>query len=244
VADISKNRSNGECSSVSVILIVRNGQSLIAEALDSVFQSTIKPAEILVVDGGSTDRTIEIAQSFPLVRVIHQTSTGIARAYNEGIARAQGEFIAFISHDDLWLPGKLDRQTAYMRHNPNVLYTVAMVQHVLVPGSAVPPGFRRELLERPVPGMLMETLVARQRVFARVGGFDPQFAIAEDTDWFARARDANIEMALLPDVLLHKRIHGANASLTELRSNQLLLHAMRRSVMRKKALAGGSRGAR
>jgi glycosyltransferase involved in cell wall biosynthesis len=221
-----------------VILVARNGQALIAEELDSVFQSTIKPAEILVVDGGSTDRTVEIAQSFPLVRVIHQTSTGIARAYNEGIAQAQGEFIAFISHDDLWLPEKLDRQIAYMRRNPKVLYTVAMVQHVLAPGSTVPPGFRAELLERPIPGMLMETLVARKRVFALVGGFDPDFPIGEDTDWFARARDANIEMALLPDVLLHRRIHGANASLTEPRLNELLLRAMRRSVMRKKALTG------
>src|SRR6516164_2475626 len=96
--NISENRSNGERSSVSVILIVRNGQAFIAEALDSVFQSTIKPAEILVVDGGSTDRTVEIAQSFPLVRLIHQTSTGIAGAYNEGIAPAQAEFTAFISH--------------------------------------------------------------------------------------------------------------------------------------------------
>jgi glycosyltransferase involved in cell wall biosynthesis len=243
VADISENRGNGEASSVSVILIVRNGQALIAEALDSVFQSTIKPAEILVVDGGSTDRTIEIARSFPLVRVIHQTSRGIARAYNEGIAQARGEFIAFISHDDLWLPGKLDTQTEYMRHNPNLLYTVAMVQHFLAPGSAVPPGFRSELLERPVPGMLMETLVARKRVFARVGGFDPQFPISEDTDWFARARDANIEMALLPDVLLYKRIRGANTSLTYPRSNQLLLRVLRRSVRRKKALARGSDGA-
>jgi glycosyltransferase involved in cell wall biosynthesis len=245
VADnISENRSNGECSSVSVILIVRNGQALIAEALDSVFQSTIRPAEILVVDGGSTDRTVEIAELFPLVRVIHQTSTGIARAYNEGIAQVQGEFIAFISHDDLWLPGKLDKQIAYMRRNPKVLYTVAMVQHVLAPGGAVPLGFRGRLLERPVPGMLMETMVARKGVFARVGSFDPEFPISEDTDWFARARDANIEMALLPDVLLHKRIHGSNASLTELRLNEMLLHVLRRSVRRKKTLAVGSGGER
>ena len=242
VADISENRSNGECSSVSVILIVRNGQELIAEALDSVSQSTIKPAEILVVDGGSRDRTIEIAQSFPLVRVIPQTSTGIARAYNEGIAQAQGEFVAFISHDDLWLPGKLDRQIAYMGCHPKVLYTLAMVQHVLAPGSTVPPGFRAELLERSVPGMLPETLVARKRVFTLVGGFDPEFSAAEDTDWFARARDAKIEMALLPDVLLHKRIHRENYSLTEPRLNKFLLRALRRSVMRKKAPTGGSGG--
>jgi glycosyltransferase involved in cell wall biosynthesis len=241
--DVPHTADNGECSPVSVILIVLNGQPLIAEALDSVFQSAIKPTEILVVDGGSTDRTVEIAQSFPLVRVIHQTSAGRASATNEGIAQAQGEFIAFISHDDLWAPGKLDRQIAYMRRNPNVLYTVAMVQHVLTPGATIPPGFRGELLERPFPGVLPETLVARKRIFALLGGFDPQFPVAWDTDWFARARDARVEMALLPDVLLYKRIHAANTSLTEPRLNELLLRAMRRSVARKRAAAGATGGA-
>jgi len=230
----------GERSTVSVVLIVKDGEPLIAEALESVFQSTIKPAEILVVDGGSTDRTIDIARSFPCVSILEQKSCGIAGAYNEGIARAKGEFIAFISYDDVWLPGKLDIQIGHMLRHPHLLCTVAMVEHVLAPGAAVPPGFRRELLDRPYPGMLMETLVAHRRVFTSVGGFDPDFSTAEDTDWFARARDAGVKMALLPDLLLRKRIHGANASLTDPRSNALLLlRAMQRSVARKRARTGG-----
>ena len=130
-----------------------------------------------------------------------------------------------------------------MLRHPELLYTVAMVQHVLAPGTAAAPGFRRELFDHPCPGTLMETLVARRRVFTSVGGFDPDFAIAEDTDWFARARDGDVKMALLPDVLLLKRIHRTNASLTDPRSSALLLRAMRRSIARKRAKTGGTCGA-
>lgn len=228
---------------VSVIVIVKDGESYLGEALGSIFQSDLKPCEILVVDGGSRDRTVEIARGFPLVTVLRQTSRGIANAYNEGIARARGELLAFLSHDDLWAPGKLNVQVDHMVRHPHLQYTVAMVEHFLDGDSDPPPGFRRELLDGPQPGVLMETLVAHKRVFDIVGGFDPTYAVGEDTDWFARARDAGVQMALLPNVLLKKRIHGANASLNERTTNQLLLRALRGSIARKRsALADGGDG--
>ncbi len=61
--------------SVSVILIVRNGERFIAEALSSVFRSEMKPAEVLVIDDGSTDRTVQLACGFPRTRVVAQRST-------------------------------------------------------------------------------------------------------------------------------------------------------------------------
>jgi len=219
---------------VSVVLVVRNGEAYIRDALASVTQSRIAPLEILVVDGGSSDRTPAIAAATPLVRVVAQRSTGIANAYNEGIAEARGELIAFISHDDLWTAGKLDIQVAAMQAEPGLLFTVGMVEHFLEPGCVPPEGFRRELLERPYPGLIMETLMARRRAFELVGGFDPSFAVAEDTDWFARAKDAQVPMRVLPQVLVRKRVHGTNASLNVKAIDHLLLRAMRRSIARKR----------
>jgi glycosyltransferase involved in cell wall biosynthesis len=219
---------------VSVILVARNGERFIAEALASVFVSEMKPLEVLVIDGGSTDRTVEIARAFPLTRVVAQAGTGIAGAYNQGIDVARAEFIAFISHDDIWEPGKLDRQIAFMREHPGLGYTVSMVRHFLDAGAQIPVGFRAELLDRAVPGLIMEALVARKSVFGQVGLFDPRFTVSEDTDWFARARDAGVPMAVLPEVLVRKRVHGANSSLTMPTINALLLRAMRGSIERKR----------
>ena len=221
-------------ASVSVILVVRNGERFLGEALDSVFLSETKPVEVLVIDGGSTDRTVEIARDYPLTRVVAQEGTGIASAYNQGIAAAGGELIAFISHDDIWEPGKLDRQVAFMREHPDLGYSVSMVRHFLDAGAQIPVGFRVELLDRPVPGLIMEALVARKSVFRQVGPFDPRFTVSEDTDWFARARDAGVPMAILPEVLVRKRVHGANSSLTTPTINALLLRAMRGSIDRKR----------
>src|SRR5690242_20622108 len=230
-----------ELPPVSVLIIVKDGARYLAEALDSVFRSELKPCEVLVVDGGSRDRTVEIASRYQLVTVLRQASAGIANAYNEGIARSRGELVAFLSHDDLWLPGKLDVQVEYMARHPHLLYTVAMVEHFLDAGVDPTPSFRRELLNGPQPGLLMETLVARREVFDLVGGFDPGYSVSEDSDWFARARDAGIPMALLPHVLLKKRVHDRNVTLADSATNKFLLRAMRASIARKRAaVAGGT----
>ncbi|HUQ82056.1 MAG TPA: glycosyltransferase [Gemmatimonadaceae bacterium] len=220
---------------VSVILIVRNGERFIGEALDSVRQQSLQPLEVLVIDGQSTDATVEIARAFPGVTIVPQRTLGIANAYNEGIALARGALIAFISHDDRWLPNKLEAQASFLARHPDVMLTVTHVQHVLEYGATPPAGFRVELLDQPVPGLIMETLVVRREVFDRVGLFDPSFPVGEDTDWFARVKDAGVRMAVLPETLVTKRVHGTNASLANPAINTLLLRALRSSIERKRA---------
>jgi glycosyltransferase involved in cell wall biosynthesis len=222
---------------VSVIVVVKNGERFISQALASIDLSLAKPLEILVVDGGSTDKTVQIAASWPRVIVVHQVSTGIADAYNEGVARARGDVVAFLSSDDLWLPGKLDRHLATLRKDRGLLMTVSLVEHFLDSGSRIPRGFRPELLRQARPGFLMECLVARRSVFKAIGGFDRRFTTAEDTDWFARAKDAGFRIAVIQDVLVRKRVHGANASLIDPEGHRLRLRALRASIERKRAAA-------
>jgi len=220
--------------SLSVILIVRNGERFIAEALASVFLSQLQPAEVIVVDGHSSDRTVAIAESFPGVRVWRQTTRGIANAYNEGIAQASGDYLAFISHDDCWLPGKLDRQIAFLESHPETDAVLCQVEHFLEGGLDCPPGFRPELLGVARPGWIMEALLARRQVFVRVGGFDPAFAVSEDSDWFARAIDGGAQLVVLPEMLVRKRVYGGNATLSSAQTNPLLLKALRSSIQRKR----------
>jgi glycosyltransferase involved in cell wall biosynthesis len=230
--------SSALAAAVSVILIVRNGARHIAQALDSITQSRRQPDEIIVVDGQSTDTTVTVAKGFPRVQVHSQTSTGIANAYNDGIRLARGHYLAFISHDDLWLPGKLDRQATWLENHPETDAVLCQVEHFLEAGLACPPGFRPELLGTSRPGWIMEALMVRATVFDRVGGFDPAYAVSEDSDWIARARDCGVRFDVLPDLLVKKRIYGGNATLASTQTNPNLLKALRASIQRKRMEAG------
>lgn len=218
---------------ISVVCIVRNGEAYLESALRSVFDSSYPVREVLVVDGGSTDRTAEIAAGMG-ARVLPQQSTGIAGAYNEGIAAASGDCVAFISHDDLWDPMKLEKQAAFLTRNPRALLCFCHVHHVLE-GTVTPPGFREELLDHPVPGLIMEAFLARREVFDLVGPFDSAFPVGNDTDWFARARDQGLDLAVLPETLVIKRVHGENTTLNPEGFNRQLLDVVRASVARKRS---------
>lgn len=219
---------------VSVIIAVKNGGRFLAVAINSVLEQDYRPFEIIVVDGQSVDRTAEIAQSFQEVRYIYQIKRGVADAWNVGIDAARGEFIAFLSHDDLWTPNKLTVQANYLVNNPEIQYTIAKVRFFLEPGCRFPPGFREELLEGDHVGRIMETLVARKTAFDTVGKLRADFAIANDVDWFARANDKGVPMAIVPRALLFKRVHDKNLSMNVPTNNRDLLKALRRSIARKR----------
>ena len=80
----------------------------------------------------------------------------------------------------------------------------------------------------------METLLVRRTLFEKVGFFNQELAVAEDVDWFSRARDCGIMSGSIKEVLLYKRVHEQNSSLCHGGMNQTLLHAIRSSVQRKK----------
>ena len=101
---------------VSVIIPCYNGAAFLPETLQSVLDQTHPPLEVLVIDDGSTDRSVEIAASFgPPVRSISQKNQGESVARNRGLTEARGEWVAFLDADDLWQPSKLERQLAAAR---------------------------------------------------------------------------------------------------------------------------------
>ena len=220
---------------VSVIVIVKNGARFLGAALTSIQQQTLPPLETLVVDGGSTDRTAEIARSFTGVRYLLQPHSGISNAYNYGIAQAQGELLAFLSYDDLWTPDKLAVQAGYLAAHPECQYTVCRTHYFCEPGDTPPSGFRPEWLTQEPVAYIMETLVARRGLFARTGLHRTDLTTGGDTDWFARVFDAREIGHACDQVLLHKRVHRDNSSLVAPDSNDQLLKILRNSLRRKRA---------
>jgi glycosyltransferase involved in cell wall biosynthesis len=223
---------------VSVIVPVRNGERFLATAIESIIAQSYRHLEIIVVDGQSSDGTANIAKSYQRVRYLYQSNDlGIAAARNLGIAAARGDLIAFISHDDIWEPEKLDLQMGYMTRNPEMQYTITRVNFFVEPGVSLPPGFRAQLLQGDHIGRMPETLLARKSLFELIGVFDSQFEVGEDNDWFSRAADRRIPSGLVEKVLVHKRVHDSNFSLgsTSIHAfNSDMLKIAKRSIARKR----------
>lgn len=218
---------------ISVILIAQNAERFLAQAIDSVRCQRLLPTEILLVLGQSTDGTDDVAKRFSDVVQIRQSGRGIADAWNTGIVHSRGELLAFLSSDDLWTEDKLEVQVGRMRTEPALAYTVAHFRYMLEPGHPWPRGLRPDLANRTLIGRIMETLIARREVFERLGGFDCSLSTAEDVDFFLRAQEAQLAMAVLPELLLHKRLHDSNASLAAETNTKNLMQTLRRSISRR-----------
>jgi glycosyltransferase involved in cell wall biosynthesis len=104
---------------VSVVVLTCNSAAFIGETLQTVTSQTLSPAEIIIVDGGSTDETLAIAAEFN-VRIAPQQSHNISNGRNIGINAAISDWVAFLDHDDLWEPTKLEKQVEAIRRFPDI----------------------------------------------------------------------------------------------------------------------------
>jgi len=225
---------------VSVVMATKNAARYLRDALDSVAAQTHPAHEIVVVDGGSADGTREIAASYANVRVIDETGSGFASAWNDGMDAARGDAVAFLDSDDRWEPRKLAWQVAALDASPEALGAIGHVRFFMGPNQQRPPGFKLELLDRDWVAHMPGALLARRALFERVGRFDPNWAIASDIDWFAKVKDAGCRIEVVPEVVIHKRVHDTNLSYVTATTpvmNQEILKLLHQSIHRQRAEA-------
>ncbi len=108
--------------SISIIMPVYNVQRYVAAAIESVLAQTFGDFELVIVDDGGSDRSVEICASYadPRIRIISQRNRGLAGARNSGISAARGEYIALLDADDSWSPEKLALHKIHLDNNPYV----------------------------------------------------------------------------------------------------------------------------
>ncbi|MGI0480101.1 glycosyltransferase family 2 protein [Geminocystis sp. CENA526] len=131
---------------VSVIIPVYNSQTTVLQTLESVLNQTYSDFELIIVDDGSTDRSIELCQesieqqnkvSPERIKIVHQQNRGLAGARNTGIRHSQGEYLAFVDADDLWLPEKLEYHVQHLDHNPTVGVSFSRSEFIDIEGKAL-----------------------------------------------------------------------------------------------------------
>jgi glycosyltransferase involved in cell wall biosynthesis len=191
---------------VSVVIPVRDGEAYIEDALRSVASQSVPPAEIVVVDDGSTDRTPEIVKRFPNVTYLRQEPSGQAAARNYGATTSRMPLLSFLDADDLWPRDKLRRQTEALGTAGGfaaVFGHAVEFKDCAADGRAIPLGV-------PVPAALPGAMLTHRESFWRVGGYASEWRVGEVVDWYARAVDLGMAIVTLPDLVLLRRIHGNN----------------------------------
>ena len=181
---------------VSVIIPAFNAADTIVRAIDSVRSQTARSLEIIIIDDGSTDTTIEVAtanirvgENIQLIKM--PKNSGVSAARNAGISIAKGKFLAFLDADDIWLPQKLSKQIEVMEKDPTITLVSCNSQLISEAGVPMKEGhINRPPVEGfdawktlliynfiPTPTVLTYTFLVKE-----MGGFDEALAVGEDLD--------------------------------------------------------------
>jgi len=215
---------------VSAILCVFNGERYLRGALESVRAQTYPVHELIVVDDGSTDGTAGIARGFPGVTYLFQPNAGLASARNAGLKAAGGEFIAFIDHDDEWMPDKLRAQVAFLQAHPEI--GVVGCHSVSLLDVDRPSWLPDKHARAPQPSLLPSAVLTRAAAFRHVGGFDPAFPVSNDYDWLMRAGQLGWRRHMLAETLVRRRIHEDNLTNNRVAIKTELFRALKAAAHR------------
>jgi len=196
---------------VSVIIPTFNRWPMVGEAVESVLAQKLVDFEIIVVDDGSTDGTVdELSHWQPRLRVVSTGRRGVSAARNAGVSLSTGHYIAFLDSDDLWQPGKLAVQTEFMNAHPDV--DICQTEEIWMRrGRRVNP---KAVHKKPSGDIFLRSLelclvspsavMMRRRLFQQLGGFDESLPVCEDYDLWLRIGLA-VPIHLIPDALVIKR---------------------------------------
>jgi glycosyltransferase involved in cell wall biosynthesis len=209
---------------VSVVIPTYNRAAMLREALQSVVTQTVPVHDIAVVDDGSTDNTAEVVDNFlrsgariKYIREPHRDRLGEAR--NRGVAATEGEWIAFLDSDDIWLSNRIEQQLAALKDVPDAAIAFCNVQRFTQSGDMGDPFLdpsrdlrgwvTGDLLEEPVA--LPSALMVRRDAFNELGGFAER-PINEDYELTLHL-SIRYPASYVSDVLVRMRAHEGSRSL-------------------------------
>lgn len=205
---------------VSVVIPVYNAEEFISETLESVLAQTYKDWEIITVNDGSKDRSLAILKKYkkrlgPRMRIIDQKNAGVSAARNRAIRAARGRYIAFLDHDDLWDPTKLEKQVGLFEKNRKLglVYSDTCVidargklkRRSLLHGRAYRGDVFHQMLDYNF--ISMSAVMVTKQALKKVGLFNPKYRTVEEYDlWLRITREFPADLVAEP--LERYRVHG------------------------------------
>lgn len=207
---------------VSVVIPVYNGEKYIEECFHSVYQQSYRPMEVIVIDDGSTDNSLNLIKQIPgEKKVISQQNTDVSQARNTGIQTASGEFIAFIDQDDIWEKEKLEKQVRVFGENlsTDLVFTDSLKFNDK--GEKRQPRDKHKIASQLNDRNLFSTLMrknvlmpsavmVKKESIEKAGLFDPSFKTCGDYEMWLRMSALGMKFLYLPEPLVLYRQHAEN----------------------------------
>jgi glycosyltransferase involved in cell wall biosynthesis len=244
----------------SVIIPAYNSAATLARAVESVLQQSWPVHEIIIIDDGSSDDTLDVARGFgDPVRVIHQANAGVSVARNRGAEAATGDWLAFLDADDWYYPDRLRWHAEWIagddsldfltgdyeyRHDDGSLIGTSMAAHesgrMMLEKAD---GAERVVIEaREIEYFVADhfgdihTLSVPRRTFEALGGYPPGFKVCEDVHFLTRLCAASRRVGVVCRPLAVYLIHGSSATRADpLKAQQYNVQ----TLLDLKRLAGG-----
>lgn len=178
---------------ISVIIPVYNRAKLISRAIESVLNQTYKVDEIIVIDDGSSDNTLEILKNFGYkIKVITQKNSGVSSARNRGIIKSSFDWITFLDSDDEWDRDKIKEQVEFHKNNPEIL--ISHTQELWIRNGKK---INQKSHHKKFGGFCFEenldfchiapsSVMMKKDLFEKIGYFDDSLVVCEDYDLWLR----------------------------------------------------------
>ncbi len=210
---------------VSIIMPAFNREDLIAKSIESALAQTFPDFELIVIDDGSKDKTLEIAKRYiedPRVNiVINEKNMGIANTRNRAIRMAQGKYIAMLDSDDVWLDKeKLEKQIKFLEANPDYALYGGNIIHI-DPADKQLRTWKFPLTDADIRKVILRgspfaqsTILCRKEAMVQAGLYSTRFAICDDFDLWLRI-GRNWKFANSSEAMTGYRIHGGNITHTK-----------------------------
>lgn len=205
---------------ISVVIPAYNCEKTIQATLNSVCQQTYTALEIIVINDGSTDDTLGILNAFQdsRLKVLTYDNSGASISRNRGISAANGDFIAFVDADDIWLPDKLAEQLAALQQASQSAVAYSWTNYIDEAGKFLRSGYHcrysGNVYQRLLKGSFLESgsnPLIRRIALKTVGGFDESLKTCEDWELWIRLA-SHYEFAMVPQVHVNYRITTSSKS--------------------------------
>lgn len=216
---------------ISVIVPVFNGEKTIKETIESVLNQTFTDFELIVIDDGSQDRTLEVVHRIQdsRIKVFSYLNAGQSTSRNRGITIAKGEYISFIDADDLWTPDKLESQLKALQANPEAAVAYSWTNWIDESSQLLGKGSHNTEQGDVFAKLLLNDFVAngsnsliRRQALTEVGGFDPSVTPAEDWDlWLRLAVHYQFVAVPVPQVLYRISPNSASFNVWKMEASSL-----------------------